>query len=145
MFPVIVGLNHRSASLEIREKMSFKSSEMGKALQDLNKYPGIQGTVILSTCNRLEVYTMTANPETGVNSIKRYLAQHGGLDEQETREFIYTYTSEEAIRHLFRVVSGLDSMVLGETQVVGQVADAYEEAGKAKVTNKVLNVLFQRP
>ncbi len=143
MFPVIVGLNHRSASLEIREKMSFKSSEMGKALQDLNKYPGIQGTVILSTCNRLEVYTMTANPETGVNSIKRYLAQHGGLDEQETREFIYTYTSEEAIRHLFRVVSGLDSMVLGETQVLGQVADAYEEAGKAKVTNKVLNVLFQ--
>jgi glutamyl-tRNA reductase (EC 1.2.1.70) len=143
VFPVVVGLNHRSAPVEIREKMSLKSSQMDKALQDLSKYPGIQGLVILSTCNRLEVYTMTANVEIGVNSIKRYLAQHGEINEQEAHEFLYTHTSDEAIRHLFRVVSGLDSMVLGETQILGQVAAAYEEANNAKVTNKVINVLFQ--
>jgi glutamyl-tRNA reductase len=143
VFPVIVGLNHRSAPVEIREKMSFKSSHMSAALQELNKYNSIQGTIILNTCNRLEVYTMTAEAETAIDSIKRFLAQHGEIEERQVEEFLYNHTSSEAVRHLFRVVSGLDSMVLGETQILGQAATAYEEAYEAKVTNKVLNVLFQ--
>ncbi|MHB8125816.1 MAG: glutamyl-tRNA reductase [Desulfitobacteriaceae bacterium] len=143
MFPVTVGLNHRSAPVEIREKMSFNTSQMSKALKDLSKYPCIQGIVILSTCNRLEVYTVTTNVEIGINSIKRFLAQHGEIDEQQVREYLYVHTSYDAVHHLFRVVSGLDSMVLGETQILGQVATAYEEAYEAKVTNKVMNVLFQ--
>ena len=136
-------MNHRSAPVEIREKMGFKSSQTNTALQELNKFPGIQGTVILSTCNRLEVYTLSANVEMGINSIRRFLAQHGEIEERQVREYLYTHTSYEAVRHLFRVVSGLDSMVLGETQILGQTSTAYEEAYEARVTNKVLNVLFQ--
>lgn len=143
MFPVTIGLNHRTAPLEIREKMSFHPSKINEALLNLMKFPALQGVVILSTCNRLEIYAATTDVEVGINSIKDFLSQHGGLEEKEINQYLYVHTLYEAVRHLFRVVSGLDSMVLGETQILGQTAQAYEKACEAGVTNKVINVFFQ--
>ncbi|MHB1653999.1 MAG: glutamyl-tRNA reductase [Desulfitobacteriaceae bacterium] len=143
MFPVIIGLNHRTAPLEVREKMSFHHSKLAKALLDLHTYPGLEGVVILSTCNRMEIYAATTDVETGKQSIQEFLAQHAEIGEEQLYQYLYVHTLYDAVRHLFRVVSGLDSMVLGETEILGQVAKAYEEAAKAGVTNKVINVFFQ--
>lgn len=143
MFPIIVGLNHVTAPVEVREKVSFHPSIISNALQELNEIPAIQGVVLLSTCNRLEIYASTREYEAGIAAIKSYLARHSKLSEQEINKYLYFHTLYDAVRHLYRVVSGLDSMVLGETEILGQVADAYEKASQVKSTNKVLNVIFQ--
>lgn len=143
MFPVIVGLNHRTAPVEIREKVSFHHSEITSALHELKSYPALQGVVLLNTCNRLEIYAATTEIEAGINSIKEFLALHANLEEKELFQYLYVHTLYDSVRHLFRVVAGLDSMIMGETQILGQVAYAYEKACEAVVTNKVINVFFQ--
>ncbi|MDP4160228.1 MAG: glutamyl-tRNA reductase [Bacillota bacterium] len=143
MFPVAIGLNHLSAPIEIREKMSFHPSQIKDALRRLKSYPGLEGVVILSTCNRTEIYAVTTDVETGINSIKRFLASHHGIEEKMIDQYLYVHTLYDAVRHLFRVTSGLDSMVRGETQILGQVAHAYEQANDSVVTNKAINVFFQ--
>lgn len=143
MFPVAVGLNHHSASVEIREKMSIHPSQMREALIDLKSYPGLEGVVILSTCNRTEIYAATSDVEVGINSIKKFWSDHHGFDPKVLQQNLYVHTLYDAVRHLFRVVSGLDSMVRGETQILGQVAHAYEQASDVGVTNKAMNVFFQ--
>ena len=143
MFPVAIGLNHRSAPVEIREKMSFHPSQMQDVLKKLKSYPGLEGVVILSTCNRMEIYAATTNVEVGTHSIKKFLASYQGIDETVLEQYLCVHTMYDAVRHLFRVVSGLDSMVRGETQILGQVGNAYQQASEAEVTNKAINVLFQ--
>ncbi|HEY8911350.1 MAG TPA: glutamyl-tRNA reductase [Desulfosporosinus sp.] len=143
MFPVAIGLNHRSAPVEIREKMSFQPSRMQDALRELKSYPGLEGIVILSTCNRTEVYAATTDVEVGIRSIKKFLVNHHGVEENVFDQYLVVHTLYDAVRHLFRVTSGLDSMVRGETQIIGQVSNAYEQANDAQVTNKAINVLFQ--
>lgn len=143
MFPVAIGLNHRSAPVEIREKMSFHPSQMQEVLKELKGYPGLQGVVILSTCNRTEVYAASTDVEVGIYSIKKFLACHHGIEENVLEQYLCVHTLYDAVRHLYRVVSGLDSMVRGETQILGQVGNAYQLASEAEVTNKAINVLFQ--
>lgn len=143
MFPVAIGLNHRSAPVEIREKMSFHPSQMEEALQELKSYPGLEGVVILSTCNRTEVYAATTDVEVGIRSVKKFLSNHHGIEENILEQYLCVHTLYDAVRHLFRVTSGLDSMVRGETQILGQVNNAYQQANEAQVTNKAVNVLFQ--
>ncbi|HBW34534.1 glutamyl-tRNA reductase [Desulfosporosinus sp. BICA1-9] len=143
MFPVAIGLNHRSAPVEIRERMSFHPSQMKEALKKLKSYPGLEGVLILSTCNRTEIYAATTEVELGIVSIKKFLASQHGIEEKDFIEYSYVHTLYDAVRHLFRVTSGLDSMVRGETQIIGQVASAYEQANEAAVTNKAINVFFQ--
>ncbi|OLN31596.1 glutamyl-tRNA reductase [Desulfosporosinus metallidurans] len=143
MFPVAIGLNHRSAPVEIREKMSFHLSRMKEVLKELKDYPELEGVVILSTCNRTEVYAVTTNVEVGAQSVKKFLASHHGIEENVLNQYLYVHTLYDAVRHLFRVTSGLDSMVRGETQIIGQVAQAYQQANEAAVTNKAINVFFQ--
>ncbi|ODA41984.1 glutamyl-tRNA reductase [Desulfosporosinus sp. BG] len=143
MFPVAIGLNHRSAPVEIREKMSFHPSQMPHILRELKSYPGLEGVVILSTCNRTEVYAATTDVEVGIRSIKNFLANHHRIEENLLEQYLHVHTLYDAVRHLFRVVSGLDSMVRGETQILGQVSNAYQQANEAEVTNKTMNVLFQ--
>ena len=143
MFPVAIGLNHRSAPVEIREKMSFHPSQMKDALKKLKSYPGLEGVLILSTCNRTEIYAATTEVEVGIVSIKKFLASQHGIEEKVFDQYLYVHTLYDAVRHLFRVTSGLDSMVRGETQILGQVASAYEQANEAAVTNKAINVFFQ--
>lgn len=143
MFPVAIGLNHRSAPVEIREKMSFHPSRMQEVLKELKGYRALEGVVILSTCNRTEVYAATTDVEAGTQSIKKFLANHHGIEEKVLNQYLYVHTLYDAVRHLFRVTSGLDSMVRGETQIIGQVANAYQLANEANVTNKAINVFFQ--
>jgi len=143
VFPVAIGLNHRSAPVEIREKMSFHPSQMQEVLRELKSYPGLQGVVILSTCNRTEVYAASTDVEVGIGSIKKFLASHHGIEENVLEQYLCVHTLYDAVRHLYRVASGLDSMVRGETQILGQVSNAYQLASEAEVTNKAINVLFQ--
>jgi glutamyl-tRNA reductase len=143
VFPVAIGLNHRSAPVEIREIMSCHPSRMPEVLRKLKSYPGLQGVVVLSTCNRTEVYAATTDVEIGIYSIKKFLASHHGIEENVLEQYLYAHTLYDAVRHLYRVASGLDSMVLGETEILGQVANAYQQACEAEVTNKAMNILFQ--
>jgi len=116
---------------------------MQDALRELKSYPGLEGIVILSTCNRTEVYAATTDVEVGIRSIKKFLVNHHGVEENVFDQYLVVHTLYDAVRHLFRVTSGLDSMVRGETQIIGQVSNAYEQANDAQVTNKAINVLFQ--
>ncbi len=143
MFPIAIGLNHNTAPIEIREKICFQPAKIQEILRKLMSYPALQGLVILSTCNRTEIYATTTNVETGINSVKKFLAVSHGVEENILEQYLYTHTLYDAIRHLYRVVSGLDSMVRGETEILGQVSDAYQQSIESGVTNKAINVLFQ--
>ncbi len=116
---------------------------MKDVLRGLKNHHALEGVVILSTCNRTEIYAATTDVEVGISSIKQFLANYHGIEEKILNQYLYVHTLYDAIRHLFRVTSGLDSMVRGETQILGQVASAYELANEATVTNKAINVFFQ--
>jgi len=145
---LVVGLNIKNAPVEILETLSIHHSVNTHCLKDLMALAGLQGAVILSTCNRLELYTVTENPEQGTAAMRAFLADQDETSDpkraKELQGYLYDYSGREAIRHLFRVVSGLDSLVLGETEIFGQVARSYESARKAGATCKILNVWFQR-
>ncbi|KUO61330.1 MAG: glutamyl-tRNA reductase [Gracilibacter sp. BRH_c7a] len=144
MFPIVVGLNYKTAPVEIRERVSVHHSQMVSCLQKLRIYPGIEGVVLLSTCNRFEIYAVSTDVDKGIDSIKNFLMELAKDKSGQINKYFYTYTLYPAVKHLFRVVSGLDSMVLGESQILGQVAKAYELSCTAEVTNKVINVTFQK-
>lgn len=143
MFIWVVGLNHRTAPVEIREKLAFPRYTLPGALKALKELPNIAGTVILSTCNRTEVYLAALESEQSLAETKNFLSQRCDLEPSLLEKYLYTYSSYEAVRHLFRVAAGLDSMILGEAQVLGQVAEAYDIARSNGVTHPVLNTLFQ--
>lgn len=143
MFPITIGLNHKTAPVEIREKVSFHPSEINKALMELNELSALNGIVLLSTCNRLEIYAATPEVELGVSVIKKFLARHGRLREEDINQYLYVHTLYDSVRHLFRVVAGLDSMVMGETQILGQVAEAYEKSSQLNLSNKIIHAIFQ--
>lgn len=144
MFPIIVGLNHRTAPLELREQVSIHHSEINKALLELNSLPALNGVVLLNTCNRLEVYAATPEIELGISAIKAFLARHSNLEEEDFEQYFYVHTLYACVRHLFRVAAGLDSMVKGETQILGQVAQAYERSSRLNADNKIIHAIFQK-
>lgn len=142
--PIIgAGLSHKTAPVEIREKLSISENDLPKALKHLTSKQSISEAVILSTCNRTEIYAVTDDPETGKNEIIEFLSEFHQFDKQAFVETLYFYTEEEVVRHLFRVASSLDSMVIGEAQILGQVKDAYKIAHENKFTSLVLNRLFR--
>lgn len=142
---VVTGLNHTTAAVELREKVIFTEEAIPKALAALRKRLTDAGVVILSTCNRTEVYAhQTDDAQDVQDEIRGFLAQWNDLDEDVLREVLYEYREREAVGHLFRVASSLDSMVVGEQQILGQVHDAYLLAHREQATDKVLNALFQR-
>ncbi|MBF8260222.1 MAG: glutamyl-tRNA reductase, partial [Actinobacteria bacterium] len=120
---VIVGLNHRTAPVEVRERLAFPADTVGHALRGLRERDGIAEGVILSTCNRVEVCVLSEVGYKGVEHVKDFLAGFHGVPIGELSDHLYHYLGEEAVRHLFRVSSSLDSMVLGEPQILGQVKD----------------------
>lgn len=144
MLVFAVGVNHRTAPVEIREKLSFSDHSLEEWLKRLNSYPAIEGCVIISTCNRTEIYAATREFDDGLGAIWDFLSGKSGVDISEIKNCTYVHSLYDAIRHLFRVASGLDSMVLGETQILGQVRSAYQAACNYGSTNKVLNTLFQQ-
>lgn len=141
---VAVGLNHHTAPVEIREKLAFSARQLRLALRELSALEGLGGCVILQTCNRTEVYASVQSETPGQKVIADFLSRRCQLSPSELDRYLYCLRSAEAVRHLFRVAAGLDSMILGEPQILGQVRDAYETALSEGTTNGVLNTLFQQ-
>src|SRR6185312_6782924 len=138
---VAVGLNHLTAPLEFRERVAFAPGDTASALAALTAEPGVKEAAILSTCNRTELYcTVEGGAET---TPAAWLQRHHQLTGERLGEFLYLHTDADAVRHLFRVATGLESMVLGEPQILGQVKDAYTLAREAHTLNAPLERLFQ--
>ncbi len=121
----ITGLSHRSAPVEVRERLAFDPAEIPGALATLTRRPGFAEAMILSTCNRVEVAVAADDAADAELAVDEVLAEIRRLDASQFRPFLYHYDGEEAIRHLFRVASSLDSMVVGEPQILGQLKAAY--------------------
>jgi len=143
MYVLLTGINHKTAPVEIREKFAFAANELQQAYDQL-KSGDVEGLVILNTCNRTELYATARDIEAGQRHLKSFLLKYSGLTAEELEQYIYQPNCYSAIDHLFRVSSGLDSMILGETQVLGQVKDAYQKAQELQVSDGVLNSLFQK-
>ncbi len=137
----VFGVNHKSAPLEIRERLAVAEGQVPIMLQELTSFPGVNEALILSTCNRLEVYCTQEQPDPELPS--RWLNDCHNLSADEIKPYLYHYTVEEAVRHVMRVACGLDSMVLGEPQILGQLKSAYNDAEKAGTTGKLLGRLLQ--
>jgi glutamyl-tRNA reductase len=141
---VLVGLNHRSAPVEVREKLSFTNDQARQAAEELRARGILHETLVLSTCNRSEVYGVP--PETARESaaaLSNYLSSFHSVQLDLLGPSLYHHYDRYAVRHLFRVASGLDSMMLGEAEILGQVRDAYRIAYEQGATGPVLNRLFQ--
>lgn len=134
-----VGLNHQTAPLSIREKLAFAAACLPEAVRNLARSKAATEAVILSTCNRTELYCVGDSEE-----IIRWLADYHSLPIEEIRPYLYTLDMQETVRHAFRVACGLDSMVLGEPQILGQIKDAVRVAQEQESMGKKLNALFQK-
>lgn len=146
---VVVGLNHRTSPIEIREKLSFNDHQLREGLGHLKCYPGIQEGIILSTCNRVEIYVVSSDAAAGFEQVQQFLlnhaARHGeAVSPKSITDGIYLYSNQEAIRHVLRVVSSLDSMMVGEPQILGQVKEAFEIALHQKASGQILNNIFKK-
>ena len=141
---VIVGLNHKTSPVEIREKLSFPSGTIGEPLKKLVHGYGLAEGVILSTCNRVEVLANTNKLEKGTRQIKRFLSDFHSIPLEILDEHLYVHQGEAAVKHLFRVAAGLDSMVLGEPQILGQVKDSYGYAVEHNTAGIIVNKLYQK-
>ena len=142
---IVVGLNHRTAPIEIREKLSISDAQLREALIRLKSCHGIDEGVILSTCNRVEVCAVVQQIQPGFQRIKEFFEDHHtGLSPEEWNACLYLYSADEAIRHVFRVASSLDSMVIGEPQVLGQLKEAFDVAMRQKATGVILNKVFRK-
>ncbi|MDA0766780.1 MAG: glutamyl-tRNA reductase [Verrucomicrobia bacterium] len=139
---VCLGLNHHTAPVEVRERFAVSEAKLGDAAGELKGMAGLQAGVVLSTCNRTEYYALAASEEDGRRRLRDYMNRHAGEDIGD--EHVYAKAGGEVARHLCRVVSGLDSMVLGETEVFGQAKRAYQSALEAGHTAGELNRLFQK-
>jgi len=139
---LVVGTNHKFAPVEVREKVAFAEEKLPEAYNYF-RAQGIDEIVLLSTCNRTEVYTATQGKLPERKVLKLWLSFFG-LPEDELEGRFYAYRDQETARHLFRVACGLDSMMLGETQILGQVKDAYEQAQRAGAAGTYLGELFRR-
>ncbi|WP_018151122.1 glutamyl-tRNA reductase [Leeia oryzae] len=135
-----LGINHHTAPLAIREQVAFQPERLPSALHEMLDKMAAEEAAILSTCNRTEIYCAAETPEAAIE----WLASHHQLKRSQIEPYIYALPTEEAIRHAFRVASGLDSMVLGETQILGQLKDAVKVAEDAGTMGSLLNKLFQR-
>jgi glutamyl-tRNA reductase len=139
---VLTGLNHRTAPLAVREKIFAGCQEEKDLLSSLRSLNGVGEVLYLSTCNRIEIIAGVEEPDDVAQSLSDFMARSGGLTEAEAVNCIYKYYNEEAVRHIFRVASSLDSLVMGETQILGQVKDAYRQALAQNATGVVLNRLM---
>lgn len=136
---VVVGLSHKTAAVEIREKIAFSPTQMDKPLGMLVALEGITEGVIVSTCNRVEVYVTTRDIAGGIARVKRFLADYHSFALETLESHLYTLHGEDAIRHVFRVASSLDSMVVGEPQILGQIKTSYGYAAEYKSSGIILN------
>jgi glutamyl-tRNA reductase len=141
---VCLGVSHQTASVEVRERFAIPESELPKTFAELGTLPGVAESVVVSTCNRVEFYAATETPEVTSGALRQFLEQRCGTAQFWESDPFYTLAGANSINHLFRVVSGLESMIIGETEILGQVKKAYASASENGVTSRNLNKLFQR-
>ena len=140
---VVVGLNHRTVPLDLFERMTVPSARLPKALADLTSRENVTETVVLSTCNRIEVYAFAERFHGAYQDIRVSLAELSHVAPEEFSDHLTGLYDADAARHLFAVASGLDSAVLGEHEILGQVRSAWEVAAKEEAVGPVLNPLFR--
>ncbi len=120
MHVIVVGLSHKTAPVEIREKLAVPPSRLGEAVSRLCSYPGVREGLVLSTCNRVEVYAVVEDLEAGYGKVQDFLADaHLSLSSEQLTPHLYWHAGDRAISHLFRVAPSLDSMIVGESQILG--------------------------
>lgn len=142
---IVSGMNHRTSELALRERVVFAEDALPKAVKTLRQNVEDAGVVILSTCNRSEIYLNHAGDAPYLHhEVKKFLGAWHGIPESELAPALYEYEGRETVGHLFRVAASLDSLVVGEQQILGQVHDAYLLAHREQATDKVINALFQK-
>ncbi|MGF1588194.1 MAG: glutamyl-tRNA reductase [Pleurocapsa sp.] len=141
---VVVGLSHKTASVEVREKLSIPEAQIEEAIALLKSYPHIQEIAIISTCNRLEIYGVATDIEQGVREISQFLADKAKVFLRELRPHLFTLLREDALRHLMRVSAGLESLVLGEGQILAQVKKTHKLGQKYNGLGRLLDRLFKQ-
>jgi len=138
-----LGINHKTAPVEIREKVAFAPDILDSALHELVSQQAVNEAAILSTCNRTELYCSCSVAIQNSDPIVDWISHYHQLNQQDVAPYVYAYADSAAVQHILRVASGLDSLVLGEPQILGQIKDAYTYANKAGVIGQQLNRLFQ--
>jgi len=141
---IVVGLNYRTAPVEVRERFAISEQDLASALQALKRTTGILEGVIVATCNRTELYAVVDRHTLCGHYIRSFMEQWFNIPRAEFNHHLYMHEDERAIEHLFRVACGLDSMVIGETQILGQVRDAFLLAQEQKATGTLFNKLFKQ-
>ncbi|MCM3116726.1 glutamyl-tRNA reductase [Neobacillus sp. MER 74] len=144
MHTLVIGINYKTAPVEIRERLSFDEADLANAIKKLNTKKSILENIILSTCNRTEIYAVVDQLHTGRYYIKEFLSEWFELEQKEFSPFLFVYEDDGAIDHLFNVTCGLNSMVLGETQILGQVRTSFILAQQEATTGTVFNHLFKQ-
>ena len=137
----LIGVNHNSAPVEMRERLAIPESRLPDACRDLTAHPGIEEGMVISTCNRVELVTHTTN---GAADLRGFLREHFQVKADELDPHLYEYREKDAVRHVFRVAASLDSMVVGEAQILGQVKEAYATARAVGAVRAQLEQLFTR-
>ena len=142
---ILVGLSHKTAPVEVREKLSFSGEMLSEGIVRLRGYENISECLILSTCNRVEIYSIVDKSDIGIARIKDFMHSYQtDVPLESISQHLYVHKNETAVRHLFRVAASLDSMVVGEPQILGQVKDAFDTALLNKTTGAILNKLFKK-
>jgi len=144
MHLAVIGLSHRTAPVEIRERLSIPEQSMEVSLQELRADEQVLEASILSTCNRLEIYTLLRHPDLGVTAVGSFLSRHSGLGVEELSPHLFTYHHDEAVAHLLRVAAGLDSLVLGEGQILSQVKKMVRLGQEHRSVGPILNRLMNQ-
>ncbi|BBD54002.1 glutamyl-tRNA reductase [Planktothrix agardhii] len=138
----VVGLSHKTAPVEVREKLSIPEPQLDAAIAHLLSYPHIEEVAILSTCNRLEIYLVATETQPGIREVTQFLSEKSKLPLQQLRPHLFTLIHDDAIMHLMRVAAGLDSLVLGEGQILSQVKQTHKLSQQYKGISRILNRLF---
>lgn len=141
---VVIGINHKTAPVEIREKFSFSLKQIIEVNRLLKDQGLLKENLVLSTCNRMEIYAVEGQRSDCVEAIKEFLSRFHNLRLNDYQDIFYVYRDQQAIEHLFRVAAGLDSMIIGEMEILGQVKKAYQDAKASRSTGKILNRLFEK-
>lgn len=141
---IVVGLSHKTAPVEIREKLSIPEPQTETAIAHLISYPHIDEVAILSTCNRLEIYIVTSETDRGIREVTQFLSEHSRLPLQSLRQHLFMLLHGDAVMHLMRVAAGLDSLVLGEGQILAQVKNTHKLGQQYSGIKTILNRLFKQ-
>ncbi len=140
---LLVGLNHRTAGIELREKFAFEEARLPRALRQIKGFPSIDEILIISTCNRIELLSKVTSKPEGLDSLENFFCANGEMERRELAPMLYRFSDDEVVRHVLRVTSSLDSMILGEPQILGQVKSSYAVAVQSGTVETWLNGLLQ--